>query len=382
VVLISITAIFHPMLRLVEFQFWHFRITTFSEYVMRILLVRRLPFVCFALLFLPAFLISAENRKPSKGSTADPKSFTVDKSRGPWMIMVTSLRGDTPESEANANKAALDLVRELRQLKIPAWIHQQSDEIEEIAAFDRTGHTVRRKVASQQHRVCVLAGQYPSIDDKTGQETLAWMQKFQPKSLAKGVYQPTPGRPGPLSRAFLTLNPLLSEEEIQGMAFQNDPLLQQLNRDREFNLLSNRGKYTLQVATFQGASKHVIGNGQKAEKDATFKFDSMLEKNVTLDKAGEDAWTLVHFMRAQGHEAYIYHERNRSVVSVGAFNDPNEPGVARLAQTYGAKMKPDPQTKRDVITPVIYQFAGGKRGGQQLFLLDLQPQLIKVPKVK
>lgn len=348
---------------------------------MRIIPVRCVPFVC-ALILLPFLALAADGKKPSKGSAPDPKSYTVDKSRGPWMIMVTSLRGDGAESEANANKAALELVRELRALKIPAWIHQQSDEIEEIAAFDRTGQTVRRKVAAQQHRVCVLAGQYPSVEDKTAQETLAWMQKFHPKSLEKGVYQPTPGRPGPLSRAFLTLNPLLNEDEIQEMAFHSDKLLQRLNQDREFNLLNNRGKFTLRVATFQGVSKHVIANGQKAEKEATFKFDSMLEKNITLDRAGEDAWTLVHFMRAQGHEAYIYHERYRSIVTVGAFNDPNDPGIAKLVQAYGAKMKPDPKTRRDVITPVIYQFAGGKNGGQQMFLLDLQPQLIKVPKIK
>ncbi|MDB5390053.1 MAG: hypothetical protein JWM11_5699 [Planctomycetaceae bacterium] len=349
---------------------------------MRIILVRCVPFVCCTLILLSALVLPAQGKKPLKAGASEPKNYTVDKTRGPWMIMVTSLRGDTPESEENANNAARELVRELRQLKIPAWIHQQFDEIEEIAAYDRTGHTVKRKVAAQQHRVCVLAGQYPSIEDKTGQETLAWMQKFHPKALEKGVYQSTPGRPGPLSRAFLTLNPLLSEEEIQAMAYQNDPLLQQLNRDRQFNLLENRGKYTVQVATFQGASKHVIANGQKAEKVATFRFDSMLEKNITLDKAGEDAWTLVHYMRAQGHEAYVYHERYRSIVTVGAFNDPNDPGIGKVAQAYGAKMKPDPQTRREVVTPVIYQFAGGKKAGQHMFLLDLQPQVIKVPKLK
>lgn len=349
---------------------------------MRIIFDRCVPLACCALLFLAVPFLMAENKKATKANASDPRSFAVDKTRGPWMIMVTSLRGDGPESEANANKAALDLVRELRQLKIPAWTHQQSEEFEDIAAFDRTGQTVRRKVSAQQHRICVLAGQYPTVDDKTAQDTLAWMQKFHPKSLENGVYKPTPGRPGPLSRAFLTLNPMLTEDEIQEMAFRNDPLLRQLNQDREFNLLSSRGKYSLQVATFQGISKHVIANGQKSEKEATFKFDSILEKNISLDKAGQDAWTLVHYMRAQGHEAYVFHERYRSVVTVGAFADPNDPAIAKLAKKYAATMKPDPKTKRDVITPIIYQFAGGKTGGQQMFLLDLQPKLIKVPKVK
>lgn len=348
---------------------------------MRIILDRCVPLVCCVFLLLQAHSLEAQTKKTTKSNPADPKSFAVDKSRGPWMIMVTSLRGDNPESEANANKAALDLVRELRLLKIPAWTHQQADEIEEIAAFDRTGQTVKRKVSAQQHRICVLAGQYPSVDDKTAQETLAWIQKFQPKALEKGVYKSTPGRPGPLSRAFLTLNPLFTEEEIQQMAFRNDPLLRKLNDDREFNLLNNRGKYTLQVATFQGVSKHVIANGQKSEKEATFKFDSMLEKNITLDRAGQDAWTLVHFLRAQGHEAYVFHERYRSVVTVGAFNDPNDPLIAKFAQKYGPKMKPDGKLKRDILTPEIFQFAG-KNGAPQMFLLDLQPRLIKVPKLK
>jgi len=350
---------------------------------MRIIPDRCVPLVYCALFLLLTSPVCGQSRRTSSGGTATAKSFAVDKSRGPWMIMVTSLRGHGPESEANANKAALDLVRELRLLKIPAWTHQQSEELEEIAAFDRTGQTVTRKVEAQQHRICVLAGQYPSVEDKTAQATLAWMQKFHPKALQeKGNYKSTPGRPGPLSRAFLTLNPLLSEDEIQQMAFKNDPLLRQLNSDPKFNLLSNRGRYTLQVATFQGVSKHVIANGQKSEHEATFKFDSMLEKNITLDRAGQDAWTLVHYMRAQGHEAYVFHERYRSVVCVGAFADPSDPAIGKLARQYAAVMKPDPKTRRDVITPVIFQFAGGKDGSQQMFLLDLQPKLIKVPKVK
>ena len=364
----------------------------FSESVMRINLVRFVSFVWCALLLLAGGELRAQflKKAPQKLETDSGKSYTIDKKRGPWMIMVTSLRGNDPESAANANKAAHELVVELRKKGIPAWTHDQKGELEEIASYDRNGKSVKRFVAEKRNRVCVLAGEYASIDldekdatkakhAKIAQDTLAWIQKYRPKSLENGNFKPTPGRPGPLSRAFLTLNPMYTEEEIQQIAYSKDPLLKQLNSDRQFNLLGNPNKYTLTVATFQGSSKHVLAVGDKSERDAIFKFDSMLEKNITLDKAGQSAWTLVHLLRNQGHEAYVFHERFRSVVTVGGFNDPNDPRIAKLTEQHGPKMKPDPKSRQPVMTPEIYQIGGNN---PQIFCLDLAPELMKVPKFK
>ncbi len=360
---------------------------------MRINLDRCVLLACFGLLMLASRDASAQLMKVSKKLETDSaKSYVVTKKCGPWMIMVTSLRGNPndPESVTNAQKAAHELVMELRKKGIPAWTHEQKGELEEIASYDRNGKSVTRFVASQRNRICVLAGEYSSIDTdekdatkakhaKIAQETLAWMQKYHPKALANGNFKPTPGRPGPLSRAFLTLNPMFTEDEIAQMAYDKDPLLKQLNKGQNFNLLLNPAKYTLIVATFQGSSKHVIATGEKQERDATFKFDSMLEKNISLDKAGQSAWTLVHLLRNQGHEAFVFHERFRSVVTVGGFNDSNDPRIAKFVEQWGPKIKPDPKTRQDVLTPEILQIGGNN---PQMFVLDLAPELMKVPKFK
>lgn len=324
------------------------------------------------------FAYAQSSKTTPRKLEADPqKSYEVNKKCGPWMIMVTSLRGNDTDSVTNANKAARELVIELRKKGIPAWIHSQQGELEEISSFDRNGNNVKRFVAAQRNRVCVLAGEYESVESQVAQDTLAWIQRFHPKALEKGAYRPTPGRPGPLSRAFLTLNPLFSEDEINEMALNKDPLLKQLNQDNDYNLKGNKHKYSLIVATFQGASKHVIATGQKQEKEAIFKFDSMLEKRVSLDNAGQQAWTLVRLLRGRGHEAYVFHERFRSIVTVAGIDDPNDPRVAKLVKEYGAKMKPDPKTKQEVLTPVIIQSDAG-----HLFLLDVEPKLIRVPRLK
>lgn len=358
---------------------------------MRINLDRCVCLIACGLMLLGGGQLQAQIKRASHTQVADAgKSYTITKKNGPWMIMVTSLRGDSPEKAANANKAAHALVLELRKKGIPAWTHEQKGELEEISSYDRNGNPVQRFVASQRNRICVLAGEYASIDlddsDKTkakhakiAKDTLEWVQRYNPEALKDGNFQPTPGRPGPLSRAFLTLNPMFTEEEIQQMAFDKDPLLKQLNKGHDFNLMENAGKYTLVVATFQGSSKHVLATGEKAEKEAIFKFDSMLERNISLDKAGQSAWTLVHLLREQGHEAYVFHERFRSVVTVGSFNDPNDPRVAKLVAQYGPKLKPDPKTRQEVLTPEIYQLNGK---APQLFVLDLAPRLMKVPKLK
>lgn len=360
---------------------------------MRIILDCRLCLIVCGLMLLGGAELQAQIKKASHQVQTDSgKSYAITKKNGPWMIMVTSLRGDSPERAEAANKAAHALVVELRKKGIPSWTHEQKGDLEEISSYDRNGNPVKRFVASQRNRICVLAGEYASIDledsdknkakhAKIAKDTLEWIQRFNPEALKDGNFKPTPGRPGPLSRAFLTLNPMFTEDEIQQMAFDKDPLLKQLNKGHNFNLMQNPGRYTLVVATFQGSSKHVLATGEKGEKEAIFKFDSMLEKNISLDKAGQSAWTLVHLLRDQGHEAYVFHERFRSVVTVGNFNDPNDPRVAKLIEQYGPKMKPDPNSKsrRDVLTPEIFQLGGNN---PQLFVLDLVPQVMKVPKLK
>src|SRR5437899_1884446 len=53
------------------------------------------------------------------------KNYALTAKHGPWMIMVTSLWGNTPEQEQQAEKAAQELVFQLRKKGIPAYSYRQ-----------------------------------------------------------------------------------------------------------------------------------------------------------------------------------------------------------------------------------------------------------------
>ena len=141
------------------------------------------------------------------------KKYELTKQHGPWMIMVVSLAEAPPEYRIDGPgpaEAAADLVYELRKKGIPAYSFEQKEAKESLSTFDRNGKTVRRGVKTRDNRICVVAGNYSSAEDKVAQKTLAYIKGFNPASFGDhAVFRSTPGRPGPLSGAFLTINPLL-----------------------------------------------------------------------------------------------------------------------------------------------------------------------------
>lgn len=310
------------------------------------------------------------------------KTYTLSKRHGPWMIMVASfsagLRGETEQQLRNAENAAHDLVYELRQKGIPAYVYKQKGKLAEVDSFDRTGTPAQRYVAQQRNQICVIAGNYPSVDDETAQKTLKYIKQLYPKSLENGVYKSTPGRPGPLSRAFLTMNPLLTPQEIAEQTRHSDPLLLHLNSNSEYNLTDNPGRYTLIIASFQGKQKMSLGGTENSRSQSKLlDFDLKIQKESQLDEAGFDSWALVKALRAQGVEAYVFHERFRSVVTVGAFDSPEDPRIVQTAQTFGAKVKQDPRTGQEALVCESVKLDDG-----QLWVLDPQPQLMSVPRLR
>jgi len=282
------------------------------------------------------------------------KTYKLTKKHGPWMVMVASFHEPPPERKGEGispEEAANALVYELRMKGIPAYSFSQEDVVDEIQTTDRKSSSPRiGKYIAQQGSICVLAGNYPSADDKIAQKTRDYIKRFQPELLKAeeatgpggvlhklkngGIYRTTPGRPGPLAGAFLTINPLLSAEEIKGQA--QDPLLLQLNSDKELSLLQNEGKYTVVVASFYGRSKTQFG---KEIDESAIKVDDRL-----YDVA-QSAWELATALRKarslgydQDYEAYVYHDRYGSVVTVGSFNSLDDPGITKLQNHFGAKV--------------------------------------------
>jgi hypothetical protein len=311
------------------------------------------------------------------------KNYTLGKQHGPWMIMVASFHttaadGKTVEGKS-PQQAANELVYELRQIGLPAYTFEVENASETLDLKDRFGQEVRKKNLRRVKSLCVLAGNYASYADDVGQKTLAWLKKFNPKSLQDGVaFTPTKARPSPLSSAFLCVNPLLTAEEVQMMGRENDPelraLLRQLNSGMRHSLHENTGAYTLVVAQFAGEQITQIGQARKTP-------DILAENN--LDYAGLQANELVTALRQdldpnkryRNLDAFVWHESHRSIVTVGSFSSPDDPAIAHYHKLFAAAGKGangQPNTNYLAIsgaTPKVWAFMP-------------VPQLMKVPSLR
>jgi hypothetical protein len=339
---------------------------------MSVMLHRTFVIACVAIL---ALLVSAQPSEAAKIEAIKGKRYSLSKQHGPWMIMVTTMSGATREQHERAQKAADELVYELRQLGIPAYVYALESKIERVSTLNRMGQEDRRIYAAQRSDIGVLAGNYDDIENATAQKTLKYLKDYRPKTLqAAGLKKGQPSGPGPLNKAFLTTNPMLSPEELARMTQSKDPLLARLNSGVEFSLASNPGKYSLIVASFYGSSQ--IKPTRFAE------FDKKLAaNNVSLDNAGHDAWQLARAMRQQGIEAYLYHDRYRSIVTVGAFASPKDPALEKQRQAFSAKYKKNPETGKDVLVAESIQIGGGNgRAPIKSWVMDPHPQPIEVPR--
>lgn len=329
--------------------------------------------MCCLLAGLMVFLITAASG--AEVEAIKGKNYKLTKKHGPWMIMVASLRDVDEERRIKgmtAAQAADELVYELRKKKgIPAYSYPLGDSI------------------------TVFAGNYPSINDDRLQKDLKTIkEKFEPAFLTEekngGIFFRSPGRPGPLSKAWASTNPLLSPEEVKQKTVDREEmkLIATLNADMDHSLLKNKGKYTLVIATFAGNAIMQVGN--KADSRAMERFEKSFGNN--LDQTGMEAWALTEALRSakksgydQNYEAWVFHDRHRSVVTIGSFDDQNDPRIQTLATQFRAKPGRHPQTGEEMMTPELFSIPKNPVGGKpadRMWIFDGNPKLIEVPRVK
>ena len=237
----------------------------------------------------------------SKIEAIKGKRYSLAANNGPWLIMVAAIQDVPPERRTpeglNAWEAADRLVYELRLKGIPAYTWLQSMEMGQIKEFSSDpSKSDEKQFISRHEAVAVLAGNFPDPDNNDAKIILSYIKKeFDPEFLKDtkngGLFAVTPGRQGPLARAHLTVNPLLSASDVRRKTV--DPLVRTLNADMEYSLLKNRGRYTLRVATFSGGSIVQLGS-QVSEKARSF-FDNSI--GSSLDDSGRKAWELTEALR-------------------------------------------------------------------------------------
>ena len=148
-----------------------------------------------------------------------------------------------------------------------------------------------------------------------------------------------------------------------------------INKDVTHSLLDCPGRYTVQVAHFTG---NVIIDQRKVQA-----IESGKPMESSLTKAAEKAHILTEALREKGYEAYEFHDRYASIVTVGSFNSCGTPRP-------DGKIEINPQ-----IHAIIKTFGGkpqeipglppSKRHGQMVKQLmgisfDMSPIPVEVPK--
>jgi hypothetical protein len=319
----------------------------------------------------------------------DPnENYPITDGNGPWMIMAATFSGDGAEEDA------LKLVHELRRKhNLPAYTFQKKFDYSKgvpARGYDRYGAPLVMKY-QQDHdvvEVAVLVGDFPSAADPEGQKTLKRLKGLHPGCLkvkdgqssslslagVRAFQNSLPDetgvkKMGPLGHAFMTANPKLPTEYFAPKGI--DKLVLDMNKHVKHSLLNCPGKYTVKVATFTGSviiSQKII---VAAEQGGRFKSQ--------LANAAEKAHKLTEALREKGVEAYEFHDRNSSIVTVGSFDSVGtprpdgkieiNPAIHTIMKTYGAE------------TSVS---AGGARVGQAKKLhgisYDVQPLPVEVPR--
>ena len=159
-----------------------------------------------------------------------------------------------------------------------------------------------------------------------------------------------------------------------------DPFVLDMNREVKHSLLDNPGQYTVRVASFQGES-YFQGEGRE-ESDRSPSLIPVFRRAARpnkLEVAADNAHRLTEALRKRGVEAYEFHDRFESIVTVGSFESVGtqlpdgrldlRPEVYKIMQTYGAE-RSDCRSRGKPCKP---RTLDGIR-------FDVQPMPVKVPR--
>ncbi|MDR2754547.1 MAG: hypothetical protein LBC20_02465 [Planctomycetaceae bacterium] len=321
-----------------------------------------------------------------KNVEADPsKEYRLSELNGPTMILVTTFAGVNGRREANA------LVFELRKnYKYKAYIYEQTfvhdlkqDEKQPQNPYARPR---RYQKTGSQSAFAVLVGDFQSFDDLDFQKTLKEIKQSYPECMKANqstsqnykVWRnnsATVNGKGPLYMAFGVINPMLPPENQQGTV---DKLVETLNANSLYSLLRCPRRYTVRIATFTG--KIIIRQDEIREIESGKKLFSV-GKTSELEIAGKAASQLCKVLREQGVEAYEFHDRFASFVTIGSFDSygqelPNgmielQPEIAKIMERFQGK----PATQG--VQPGTIAHEPVRIAGIEC---DVQPMIIEVPR--
>ena len=318
-------------------------------------------------------------------------TYELTREQGPWMIFAGAFAGEGAQADAK------ELVLELRdRYSLPAYVYHKTYDFEKPVdglGLDEYGNPKKMKyrMSGAYEEYGVLVGDFHSVNEQAMAKALNTLKYCQPDCLSAGKSttttlrffglrsfqkkingDPEKQKKGPLGSAFKTRNPILPREYFIGGG--PDSFVLDLNKDKKFSLLNCPGKYSVRVATFRGnviidQSKilEITNNGER--------LDSRLER------AAEKAHLLTTKLRERKVEAYEFHDRHESIVTIGSFasvgtprNDGKteiNPSILRIMNSYGPEKK---------LLPGSLRMAGIMPRSLDGIPFDIQPTPVEVPK--
>jgi hypothetical protein len=258
--------------------------------------------------------------------------------------------------------------------------------------------------ASEFEEIAVLVGNYPTVDDPQAQKDLDEVKHANPKCL--DIYSENgnkstqrfigirelqrrlnPDREerekGPMRKAFVVRNPLVPKEYFVSSGL--DSLVLEMNKHVEHSLLDCPGTYTVKVASFRGET---VFAGEQVEKENS-RWNPLKRKseNSKLAEAADRAHRLTEALRKRGVEAYEFHDRFESIVTIGSFDEVGtpradgkteiNPAIYHIMQSYGAERT---QNGRFVSETSAQIGAGLRPRTLEGISFDVQPVPVKVPR--
>ena len=318
------------------------------------------------------------------------KKYELSRVHGPVMIMVETFRrsaneADTPDKKT-AEQVANELVFELRSRNnLPAYIYRVNADDGVVDTFDRRGNRDQKKNLHKVESFGVIAGNYPSLNDPLARDTLAFVKKLRPKCLSpeSGIVWFAKAGEGPFQKAFLTVNPLLSEEEAESrMASQSsfDPLLIKLNSSVNHSLLENKGKFTLQVAMFTGRK---VVEGTLAAQKTNF-FEERVNPNPLAWAEVEANDLMLALRQHRKREAYVWHDHYQSIVTIGSYETRNDAQLLKDIELFKEKPQLNKLTNKMEIQPehMWIDNTGPNKDTMRIWAFMPEPLVMPVPQMR
>ena len=334
------------------------------------------------------------NGKATKVDADPKKDYYLTESDGNWFAMAKKFSGDSAAVQAKR------LAYEFRAAyKMNAFVFKYDpDKTEMDALSTQLGKTKKfHYQTSRAVEYAVLVGGFPTGEDLELQKTLEKIRKMQPKSLkddpqskaavenfkVSAKTEPRYAGYGPLGGAIPVPNPLLPPEFFNHKGVV-DPFIAKLNSDSKYSLLNNKKTYTVRIATFSGDSSMKKSN------------EAFNDLETRLQYAGLRAAALCEALRNQGVEAWEFHDRDCSFVTIGSFDQYGTlqqdghteltPEVGAIMKKYGGELVADEDGRSrykaytivvEIPDPSSSSFAPKKK--KLTIACDVRPVIIVVP---